>query len=430
MHKQTINTTNVIWWLQPDSLRLDDQPLLAQIPADSRLLVVFCPSLQHEWLDTGFARRSRQRLAFEQQGLAAFDQAMRERGQQLFQTEQPALDALPKLAQALNATVITTKAHGDDESRQIIELKAALTQQNSPDVIIAPGNGLFTAHDLPFDPNEPPGIFSQFRRQVERAQTPVAKPVPIPATLPALPKSIPATALAFTPTQHPPLRFTGGEIAANQALQDYLADEQAVLHYKQTRNALMGKHQSSQLSPWLAQGSLSVRRFWDAINHFEQTVAANESTYWLKFELLWREFFRWIADAHGAKLFHWRGLAEQNPRGEQHYDLDLLARWQRGETGFGLVDAGMRELAQTGFASNRARQNMASCLIHELGLDWRLGAAWFEHCLLDYDVASNWGNWCYLAGVGNDPRPQRRFNLTKQAAIYDPHGLYQQLASS
>jgi len=84
----------------------------------------------------------------------------------------------------------------------------------------------------------------------------------------------------------------------------------------------------------------------------------------------------------------------------------------------------MLELSTTGWLSNRARQNVASFLVKDLNVDWRLGALWFEHCLIDYDVASNWGNWRYIAGVGRDPRQDRYFNVLKQAGHYDPQGLY------
>jgi deoxyribodipyrimidine photo-lyase len=84
----------------------------------------------------------------------------------------------------------------------------------------------------------------------------------------------------------------------------------------------------------------------------------------------------------------------------------------------------MKELLQTGWMSNRGRQNVASYWIHDLNMDWRPAAAWFEHQLIDYDVYSNYGNWIYLAGVGNDPRPNRKFNIKKQAEQYDPQGEY------
>jgi len=417
---------NVIWWVQPDSLRLDDQPGLQQLDPNANLLVVFCYPVLTDWLDVGFSRRSQKRIDFEHQGLSALNAALKQYGQRLYISNQPAESLLAELARQLNARILTTEPNGFDEKQRLKQVRNRLEKINPSQLTICPGNSLFRGDLLPFDPSEPPGIFSQFRRQIERNQTPVAAPINPPAYLPPPPAVIPKPLTPFIDRPTARLRFNGGAAAAQQAMDKYLADHQAVLSYKQTRNALMGTHQSSQLSPWLAQGSLSVRRFWHSIAEFEHRIAANESTYWLKFELLWREFFRWITHAHGAKLFNWQGLSDKKPRGEQRFDLTLLARWQQGNTGFGLVDAGMRELAETGFTSNRARQNMASCLIHEMGLDWRLGAAWFEHCLLDYDVASNWGNWCYLAGVGNDPRPQRRFNLKKQAEIYDPKGLFQQ----
>jgi deoxyribodipyrimidine photo-lyase len=84
----------------------------------------------------------------------------------------------------------------------------------------------------------------------------------------------------------------------------------------------------------------------------------------------------------------------------------------------------MRELAATGWMSNRGRQNVASYLVHDLGLDWRMGAYWFERLLIDHDPCSNWGNWQYLAGVGNDPREGRRFDPERQSGMYDPEGRF------
>ncbi|MFM1843080.1 MAG: Cryptochrome, partial [Cyanobacteriota bacterium] len=148
-------------------------------------------------------------------------------------------------------------------------------------------------------------------------------------------------------------------------------------------------------------------------------------TYWLIFELLWRDFFRFVAQKYGDRLFYRSGL-----RGISlpwQWDVDLFQRWQTGQTGYPLVDANLRELALTGFMSNRGRQNVASFLCKNLGLDWRSGAAWFESCLIDYDGCSNWGNWNYTAGIGNDAREFRYFNIMKQAQQYDPQGDYVRL---
>ena len=101
-----------------------------------------------------------------------------------------------------------------------------------------------------------------------------------------------------------------------------------------------------------------------------------------------------------------------------------FAAWCQGTTPYPLVNAIMKELNATGFITNRSRQIVASCLVNELGLDWRYGAAYFEQQLIDHDVAANWGNWQYIAGVGVDPRGGRHFNIEKQTQQFDPKSIY------
>lgn len=103
-------------------------------------------------------------------------------------------------------------------------------------------------------------------------------------------------------------------------------------------------------------------------------------------------------------------------------DKAAFEKWCQGKTGVPFVDANMRELLLTGWMSNRGRQNVASFLVKDLKLDWRLGAEWFESLLLDHDVCSNYGNWNYAAGIGNDPRQDRKFNMIKQGLDYDAEG--------
>ncbi|MGI9215500.1 MAG: FAD-binding domain-containing protein, partial [Hydrogenophaga sp.] len=155
---------------------------------------------------------------------------------------------------------------------------------------------------------------------------------------------------------------------------------------------------------------------------FEAERGTSDGSYWLWFELLWREHFRWMLRRPGAALFRPQGLLPSAPRAA--HEAEAFARWCEGRTGLDLVDAAMRELRHTGYLSNRLRQIVASALIHEGQSDWRAGAAWFEHCLIDFDVHSNQGNWAYIAGVGTDPRGGRRFNLDKQVRDHDPEGVY------
>jgi deoxyribodipyrimidine photo-lyase len=167
---------------------------------------------------------------------------------------------------------------------------------------------------------------------------------------------------------------------------------------------------------------LSAREVYHAVKRYEAEHGANESTYWLIFELLWRDFFQFTAAKLGKDLFTRGGSARKAPRGNT--DARRFAAWCEGRTGEPFIDANMRELAATGWMSNRGRQNVASYLVNDMGLDWRMGAYWFEHLLIDYDACSNWGNWQYLAGVGNDPREGRRFDPVRQAGMYDADGAY------
>ena len=163
------------------------------------------------------------------------------------------------------------------------------------------------------------------------------------------------------------------------------------------------------------------------LSAFEATHGASKSSYWLWFEWMWRDHFRWLHWRYGAALYRARGLAEA-PRAVHASRSDWQA-WCAGETGQPLVDAGMRELAATGYVSNRMRQIVASFWIHDMGGDWRDGAAWFQSQLLDEDVYSNQGNWLYIAGLGSDARGGRRFDVGKQSAQHDAQGHYQALWS-
>lgn len=176
------------------------------------------------------------------------------------------------------------------------------------------------------------------------------------------------------------------------------AEADQLLCVKETRNQLLGTDFSSKFSPWLARGCLSSRRIMAEIAGFEQDVTANESTYWIGFELPWREFFRWVLALNGSRLFQFDGLRGRNDRPAAQ-DTEQIAAWQQGRTGMPFIDASMRELAVTGYMSNRGHQNAASFLARDLGQDWRVGAACFEAQLVDYDVASNWAN---VAGAGTD----------------------------
>jgi deoxyribodipyrimidine photo-lyase len=288
---------------------------------------------------------------------------------------------------------------------------------------------LYHPDDLPFDISQLPELFTNFRKKVERNWQ-IRLIYPKPKKLTELPKidlgNIPSlTDLGLKEPvldQRGVLSFQGGETAGKSRIKEYIWNSDRLKTYKETRNEMLGANYSSKFSPWLSFGCLSPRYIYEEVQKYEQKIVKNDSTYWLIFELLWRDFFRFICCKHGNKIFYQSGL--------QGLDLPWLEDWERfnlwceGKTGYPLVDGNMRELAATGFMSNRGRQNVASFLTKNLGIDWRIGAEWFESLLIDYDVCSNWGNWNYTAGVGNDARGFRYFNIPKQSKDYDPKGDY------
>jgi deoxyribodipyrimidine photo-lyase len=288
---------------------------------------------------------------------------------------------------------------------------------------------LIHPEDLPFALRDLPDIFTQYRKIVE-ARLFVRACFPTPTAVQALAH----TEAPFEP--HFPdtiadvrsaLPFQGGEPAGQARLHDYVWKSDLLRTYKETRNGLIGPDYSSKFSAWLADGCISPRQVFHEVRRYESERVANDSTYWMIFELLWRDYFRLVMGKFGTALFSIDGISRRSTRRSWGRNSADFQAWVSGNTGNQFIDANMRELLLTGFMSNRGRQNVASYFVNELGLDWRLGAQYFEEALVDYDVYSNWGNWAYLAGVGNDPRENRRFNITRQADVYDPAGSYQKL---
>ncbi|MGB3726785.1 MAG: DASH family cryptochrome [Glaciecola sp.] len=311
--------------------------------------------------------------------------------------------------------------NGLNEIRQTDALRA---QKPSLGIIEGNSNYLYSLDTLPFNIENMPNVFSPFRRKVEKyaevkalayKQLKTSKPFVLHNT----------SCSEYTPfatNENKQGDYKGGETAALQRMQEYFFNTDLIAKYKETRNGLDGWDFSSRLSAFLAHGCISPLQVIEQLKSYEETRIKNDSTYWLFFELLWREFFHLQMLKHGTRFFDIKGQRESIndiPSHCQHNEKNF-EQWINGDTDYPIVNACMNQLNTTGFMSNRGRQLVASCFVHELGLDWRYGAAYFEQKLIDFDVASNYGNWQYLAGVGSDPRGLRQFNLTKQTQTYDP----------
>ncbi|NJK60643.1 MAG: DASH family cryptochrome [Oscillatoriales cyanobacterium SM2_1_8] len=418
----------VLVWFRND-LRVHDHGPLTAAVGQGIAIPVYCLD-PRQWGTTAFGwpRLGPYRAVFWQESLADLRSRLQGLGADLVLRVGTPETVLPALVQELGAQrVVAYHEIGTEESRIERAVAAALPCA----IEWFWGRTLLHPDDLPMDVSRLPEVFTSFRKEVEAAWT-VRSPLPAPTRLPGWETVTvdagPLPTLAtwgITPPGVDERRiypFVGGETAGLARLQEYFWERDRLRVYKETRNGMVNADDSSKLSPWLAMGCVSPRQVWQEVQRYETERVANDSTYWLIFELLWRDYFAFIAWKHGAKIFRRSGLLGIDlPWGQ---NAGWFQRWCDGETGYPLVDANMKELQATGFMSNRGRQNVASFLTKNLNIDWRLGAAWLESWLIDYDPCSNYGNWIYAAGVGNDARGFRFFNILKQSQDYDPDGTY------
>lgn len=289
---------------------------------------------------------------------------------------------------------------------------------------------LFHPDDIPFsDFGKIPEVFTDFRKKCEQnckvrtvirvAPQPEMNMVNTSNVLPTLEDFGLASFKLHKNTAFP---FRGGETAAMNRMEEYFFETENLSIYKKTRNGLIGKDYSSKLSAWLANGSVSARTIYWEVKKYEREVCKNEDTYWLIFELTWRDYFKYVSLKHGDKIFKLDGIL--GIQYEWKVSDKAFREWTNGHTNEPFINANMLELLQTGFMSNRGRQNVASYWAKQWKQDWRIATKYFESMLIDYDVHSNYGNWMYNAGVGNDPR-DRSFNIKRQADMYDSKGEYQ-----
>jgi deoxyribodipyrimidine photo-lyase len=291
---------------------------------------------------------------------------------------------------------------------------------------------LFHPDDLPFSVDLTPEVFGNFRRKCEKevsVRTNGATNKALPVTnLIDIENPLPELSDLGLENIDPDVRtafpFEGGTKNAMERLNHYFWKSKKLSYYKNTRNGLVGPDYSSKFSPWLASGSISSKMIYWEIKRYEKEVQKNQSTYWLIFELIWRDYFKYISLKHGDKIFKIGGILDrQYPWNDSQ---KFFEEWASGQTSEAFVNANMIEMNQTGWMSNRGRQNVASYFAKDMKMDWRIGAAYFESQLIDYDVHSNYGNWMYVSGVGNDPR-DRKFDVRWQAGRYDPKAKFQNL---
>ncbi len=422
-----------IVWFRND-LRLADNPALTAAVASERSLL--CVYVYDE--DSKGLRAMGSASKWWLHGaLAELDEALASRGGRLLILRGAGAQTLEILADDVDAGAVFWNRRYDEAGRAIdTTLKAGLKQRG-----IAAES--FNAHLL-YEPwtvksktDAPFRVYSAFWRAARGLGEP-DMPHTIPRTFVfhAVPKKLLAKSVALADLKLLPTKpdwaggmreaWTQGEKAAHKMLTDFL--KTSLAGYTSTRDR-PDKPSTSGLSPYLAFGHISPRQIWhaakDAVASGRSGASQRDLEKFLA-EVGWREFAYHL-------LFYNPDLATRNFQSRFDAmpwltDTNALRAWQRGQTGYPLVDAGMRELWTTGWMHNRVRMVVASFLVKHLMIDWRKGEEWFWDTLVDADPGNNAASWQWVAGSGADAAPYFRvFNPFLQGEKFDPDGAYVRL---
>jgi deoxyribodipyrimidine photo-lyase len=414
----------VLLWFRRD-LRLADNPaLLAAVETGAPVVPVYVwsPDDDGRWAPGSASR------AYLARSVSALESELRARGSRLVVRQGRSEHTLPRLASEVGATVVFANQRHEPAAAavdarvagRLADLGIAFRQTEAA-LLVAPSSPR-TRTGQPFK------VFTPFWRAcLAQLHVPPPSPAPRGWRSPAeWPDSLRLDDLPLSPKQAWAERMLShwkpGEAGGLARLHEFCAE--ALASYPRGRD-IPGVDGVSRLSPYLHAGELGPRQIWHAVMDWQNLGlhgASRAAETFLR-ELGWREFAHHVLHHFPTtdteplrpsfKRFPWS-------RSQQH-----LRAWQRGLTGYPLVDAGMRELWATGFMHNRVRMVVASFLVKHLLLPWQEGARWFWETLVDADLAQNTLNWQWTAGCGADAAPYFRiFNPTTQARRYDPDGTY------
>lgn len=423
----------VIVWFKTDLRLHDNETLFRALKKNDEVIPVYCFDEAHFKTSAfGLKKTGSFRAQFLLESLIDLDKNLRAIGSGLIVVKGKPEVEIIELAKKYKVEKVYAKKEIAFEELQTQALVQKELLKINCELENFSTSTLYHEQDIPFSIKDIPDMFTNFRKKTEKEakiRSVFSKPKHINSPEISelnLPNLEQLGLQNNTIDNRAAIVFKGGETEAQKRLEHYFFKTKSLSNYKETRNGLVGADYSSKFSAWLALGCISARSIYAQIQQYEQQIIANESTYWLVFELLWRDYFMFVMEKYKNRFFLKNGI-KNNPKTNKKHDIKLFENWKNGQTGNDFIDANMQELKLTGFMSNRGRQNVASFLCNNLNLDWRYGAAYFEEQLIDYDVCSNWGNWAYLAGVGNDPRENRVFNIEKQANDYDKNKFFRNL---
>ena len=407
----------ILVWFRNDLRIHDNEILLEATRKATKVLPVYCfDPFYFTTTESGNKKTGNIRAKFLLESVANLRKNLRNLGGELIIRFGSPAEIIPQLAEQFQVSEVYHHREVAFQETTISEQVEAALWKIKLNLKHFIGHTLYHKEDLPFPIKDIPDSFSIFKKKIERdsrvrpcVETPLqinSPEITEAGELPTL-QDLGLTEPCTDPrsVNH----FTGGETAAKAQLQLFIGRLDQLNGQKSARNVT----NHSLLSPWLSLGCISQKEvYWEVIKHENGEHNSNSP---LVLELLWRDYFRFMFKKYGRQFFTAAGFREEAPETSDEQDL-LFEQWKNGQTGSPFVDASMHELNATGYINNYSRQAVAGYLVHSLRVDWTKGAAYFEEKLIDYSPASNWGNWAFVAGVGNDQKENRYFSTSKQTA--------------
>ena len=383
-------------WFKND-LRLHDNEALCQAISQCDELV-FCFCVEQDLfqnLDLGFRKADINRFKFLEQSVLTLKKNLEFLGAPLIICSGIAAEQIPKIVNEYNINFIFgEEEYASEELKIVVDVQDQLPKI---DFQFYWGKTLYHKDDIPFEIENIPLTSKAYRIPASKESTPrvvFKTPTALNAVANVKNTNFPSyTLFGFSEEEYNnAIPFVeGGEDAGLERLHYYTFESELLTGYRWTRNRSEGLDYSSKFSPYLALGCISPREIYWVVKKYEERIKKNQSTWWLVFELVWRDYFTFKGMRFGDKIFKTEGFKNKDVAFENNETI--FNRWCNGNTGIPFIDAHMRQLNKVGFMSNRGRVNCASYLVHDLKIDWTWGAAYFESKLIDYDVSANWLNW-------------------------------------
>jgi deoxyribodipyrimidine photo-lyase len=409
-----------IVWFKNDLRLHDNEALVSAIQNSNEVIPLFI--LDPRWsVHTihGFRKTGNLRMRFIYENAKALQTKLRSIGSDLYIIEGMPEKILPELIIRYKVSDVYTKSEFAYDEQQIVKKVEKLT-------------GMFRVGYHSFDTHSALGtdfrnslnnhiVFSEFyTNAIANLEVRHICEMPSKINTPTLNEATDLQVFEKLVDVNAPFNIEGGEDAALQLINSYLENSKKLENFKSNDENSLAER--SFISPYLSQGVLSSAYLLDKLLRHQKNNPNNVGAKRFINDLLWREFYFGMFLKFGRKFFKQGGI--HNKELTCMPDFEALNKWIKADTGIEIIDASMKELGTTGVLDKKLRSLTANYLSKQLLVDWRLGAAYFESQLLDYDVCINYGNWSRFVGVGTDAKEDPKFDTEQFAYLYDSKGEY------